>query len=116
MEGRDKMYIPQEVLHPVQAALEQWTDQRIIDDRRLESVLLFLLYGQSILSQISVKLSGFSCRQKQGNWLLTVKGYEGQTPLVVFITSATPTGCIEKFVDLYEDDKLSWNRDKFPWI
>lgn len=110
------MDIAQEVLYPVQAALEQWTDQRIIDDRRLESLLLFLIYGQKVLSQIGMKLKGFSCRQKQDQWLLTVKGTENETPLVVFITSQTPTGSIEKFLDLLERDRLSWVRDKFPWI
>lgn len=110
------MDIAPEVLYPIQAAMEQWTDKRIMDDRRLESVLLFLLYLPKVLSQISIKYSGFACRQKQDMWLLTVKGFEGKTPLVVFISSATPSGCMEKFIDLLEQERLSWVRDKFPWI
>lgn len=110
------MEIPEKYLYPVQAAMEQWTDKRIIGDVDLENLLLFLLYVPKVLSQFGVTVQGFTCRQKQGQTLLTVKALEGETPLIVFITSDTPTGCMVRFNDLLEADKLNWVRDRYPWI
>ena len=110
------MNIPQEVLYPLEAAMEQWTDKRIIDDSDLEDVLLFLLYGPIVLSQNGQRLDGYTFRHKKEQWLLTVKVKEGQTPLVVFITAATPTACVRRFWSLYDNDRLSYVRDKYPWI
>jgi hypothetical protein len=108
--------IPEEFLFPVQAALEQWTDQRVIRDDALESLLLFECYLHGILYQSGVRLDGYVFRQKQGQWLLTIKAHQGETPLVVFITSDNPTSCRSKFLDLLEDERLTWVRDKYPWI
>lgn len=110
------MEIPSEVLYPLEAAMEQWTDKRIISDRDLESLLLFHLYLPKVLSQSGITFHGHSCRQKNGQTLLTVKVSESDTPLVAFITSNTPTGCMVRFLDLLEDDRLNWVRDRFPWI
>ncbi|GAG73188.1 unnamed protein product [marine sediment metagenome] len=110
------MHIPQECIYEVEAAMEQWTDKRIIDDVDLTSVLLFLLYVPKVLSQFGTTVKGFTCRQKNGQTLLTVKGWEGETPLVVFVTSGTPVGCMTRFLDLLEDDRLTWSKDRYPWI
>ena len=110
------MNIDEAVLYPVQAAVEQWTDKRVISDVDLENLLLFIVYGQKVFSQIGMRLEGFSCRQKQGQTLLTVKVREGDTPLVVFITSDTTTGCIVRLLDLLESDRLNFVKDRFPWI
>lgn len=110
------MEIPTEYLYPVQAAMEQWEDQRILSAVDLENLLLFVLYVPKVLSQLGMRHQGFVCRQKQGQHLLTVKVREGETPLVVFVTSDTPTGCMVRFLDLLERDKLSWVKDRYPWI
>lgn len=94
--------------------MEQWTDKRLIDDMDLEDLLLFVLYASKVLSQNQMRLKGYSFRQKAGQWLFTVKVREGDTPLVVFITAPEPTSCIRRFWRLYEDDKLSFVRDKYP--
>lgn len=100
--------------YEVAAALEQWTDQRVIHADDLETLLLWWLYVPNELSQFGFKLRGFTFRQREGMWLLTVKVEESGAPLVVFLTSATTTGCIRLFVSQLAGDRLSWVRDKFP--
>lgn len=110
------MNIPDTVLYPVQASMEQWTDQRVIEAADLETLLLFMLYVPYILSQSGITFMGHVCRQKQGQVLMTVKARESLTPLVVFVTSDTPVGCMHRFLDLMENDKLTWVKDRYPWI
>ena len=110
------MQIPEKYLYPVQASMEQWTDSRVVGTTDLENTLLFLIYVPKILSQSSIRYQGFVCRQKNGQTLLTLKAHEGETPLVVFVTSDTPMGCMVRFLDLLEGDRLSWVRDRYPWI
>jgi len=110
------MNIPDECLYPVQAAMEQWTDHRVIGAVDLENLLLFLLYVPKVLSQLGIKVKGFVSRQKQGQTLLTVKAVENDLPLIVFVTSESTIGCMVRFLDLMESDKLTWVRDRYPWI
>lgn len=110
------MHIPEDCLYEVQAAMEQWTDSRVIPAADLESLILFLFYLPKVLSQFGTRFLGFSSRQKNGQTLLTVKACEGDTPLVVFVTSDTTTGCMVRFLDLLEGDRLNWVKDRFPWI
>lgn len=108
------MEIDTRYLYPVQASIEQWTDQRVITDVDLEGLILFVCYGQQVLSQSGLALKGWQFRQKGDQQLMTVKVREGDTPLVVFITGNSTTGCVSRFWNLYEDDRLSWVRDKYP--
>jgi hypothetical protein len=110
------MEIPTDVLYPVQAALEQWTDQRVILAEDLEDLLLFNLHLGTVLVNSQYQLSGFQCRQKGGQWLLTVKARQGQLPLVVFVTADSPRSCMSRFLDLLEGDRITWVVDKYPWI
>lgn len=110
------MEIPTEYLYPVQASVEQWTDGRVIGAVDLENLLLFVLYVPKVLSQLGMTYNGFICRQKLQQTLMTVKAKEGETPLVVFITSDNTTGCMVRFLDLLESGKLSWVKDRYPWI
>lgn len=109
------MELPTNCLYPVQEALEQWTDQRTIDAADAETLLLFVLYGPSILSQSGKRWCGYVCRQKGDQVLLTLKAKENETPLVVFITADTTIGCMSRFFSLFEDDRLKWVRDRYPW-
>lgn len=109
------MEIPQAVLYELQAATEQWTDKRVIDDEDLEDLLMFVLYSPKVLSQSGMRLAGWTCRQKDDRYLLTVKVLEGGTPLVVFVTGDTPMACIRQFWRLWENDRIRWSRDRWPW-
>lgn len=108
--------IPDFVLHPIQAALEQWDDERVISASSLEDLLLFDCSLPSILSQSKLTLCGVVCRQKQEQYLMTVKVRQGETPLVVFITAGSTTGCRSRFLRLWEEDRLTWVKDRYPWI
>lgn len=110
------MDILQEYTYEIEAALEQWTDQRVITALELQDLLLFLLYVPKVLSQSGVRMDGFTCRQKNGQRLLTVKAKEDGTPLVAFVTAASTTSCMSRFLNLLEDDKLTWVKDRYPWI
>jgi hypothetical protein len=108
--------IPEDVIYPLQAAMEQWTDQRVISAEDLEDLLLFVLYMPKVTSRMGVKLQGFTCRQKQGQYLMTIKAKEEGVPLVVFITGESTIGCMSRFLNLWERDRLSWTKDRYPWI
>lgn len=110
------MELTQEYLYAVQAATEQWTDQRVIDSVDLENLLLFWVYGPKVLSQSGVQFRGAVFRHKGDQTLMTVKAQENGTPLVVFVTSQNPISCVSRFWDLLEDDRLVWRKDKYPWI
>jgi hypothetical protein len=104
------------LLAPVQAALEQWTDNRVIHADDLEDLLLYILHVHSVFVNSGLVYMGSVFRQKEGQTLLTVKAVEGTTPLVVFITAGNPTSCIRRFWDLWHNDKVPWVRDRYPWI
>lgn len=108
------MDIPQKVDYALEAALEQWTDQRIISADDLYDVLALMVQHYEIFVKSGYSLSGFAFRQKASQWLLTVKVKETGTPLVVFVTGENPTGCIRRFWNLWQNDKLSFVRDKYP--
>jgi hypothetical protein len=99
----------------IQACTEQWTDNRVIHIDDLEDLLTFWIYLPRLLSQSGLRYKGYQLRQRDGSWLLVVKATQGDTPLVVFLTSATPTGCVRLMVSQIEDDRLKWVRDKYPW-
>lgn len=82
----------------------------------LVDLILFTTYIHEILSHFSLGFCGCSFRHNRTDVLMTVKAVDGGTPLVVFVTSATATGCISKFLDLLETDRLSWVKDRYPWI
>lgn len=73
-------------------------------------------YGTNVFSQIGLGLCGWTLREQGQNWLMTVKVIEGGTPLVAYITSRSPTGCVEQLFYMLESDKVRWHRDQYPWI
>ena len=73
-------------------------------------------YGQKCFSQFGLGLCGWTLRQQGNNHLLTVKVVESGIPLIAYITSHTPTGCIEQMFYMLESGKLRWSRDRYPWI
>lgn len=81
----------------------------------LTDLLMFCHYGQDVLSQFDMGLCGFAVRHNRTDVLMTVKAREGTVPLVAYITSSTTTGCVSKFLDLLEQGKLKWTKDKYPW-
>lgn len=110
------MHIDAELLKQVEMATEQWKDSRIICKDDLRDLILFHSYGQKVFSQLGLGLQGWVCRQRNGTSLLTVKVIDSGTPLVAFITSATPTGCVSKLFNLVEKDAVNYAKDKYPWI
>lgn len=109
------MSIDEKYLDEVAAAMEQWTDMRVLHVDDLEDLVLFWCYVPKALSQLGIRFKGYQLRQRDGQYLLMVKGSQNDTPLVVFLTSATTTGCVRLFVSQLEGDRLNWVRDKYPW-
>ena len=110
------MYLSEDLWYEVEAATEQWTDSRVVNQEDLEHLLFFWYYMPKAFSQNKMKFLGCVFRQKGDQWLMTVKAKENSTPLVVFVTSGTTTGCMRRFISLVEDDRVAWVRDKYPWI
>ena len=109
------MNIVESCTYEIQAAMEQWTDHRVIHGDDLEDLLTFWIYLPRILSQLGMRYRGYQLRQRDGTWLLVAKATQGDVPLVVFLSSATPTGCVRLFVTQLIEDRLNWTKDKYPW-
>ena len=107
-----------------QLDLDQQIDQFIMNAQRekdaardlVTDLLLLLYYPNEYLANFGIQFCGLSLRQNRTDVLMTVKVLDSGTPLVGFITSATTIGCVEKFLDLLEADRVTWTKDKFPWI
>lgn len=110
------MDIPSKVLDPLWASLEQWDDNRVIHVDDLELLLLFMLSAPSLALNLHQTWRGFQCRQRDGQTLLTVKLTEGPTPLVGFVTAPDPLSSVCRFMSLWQNDRVRWARDKYPWI
>lgn len=89
-------------------------DKKAVDD--CFDLLTWGWYGQQVLSQFSMGLSGYVFRQLPGSVRMSVKVVESGIPLVGFINSGTTTGCVRQFYDLLWDSRVSWSKDKYPWI
>lgn len=89
-------------------------DARAIE--RTKDILLWSLYGQNVLSQFGMGLSGWVFRQYRTHVLLTCKVLESGTPLVAFVSGSSTTGCIEQMFDSLYSERLKWQKDKYPWI
>lgn len=109
------MNIPDNVLYPLQAAMEQWTDGRCIEAIDLECLLMFVLYVPKVLSQFGIRYCGHVCKRVHMQTRMTVKVIEDGVPQVVFITAKDTIGCMHRFLDLLEDDRLTWRPDRYPW-
>jgi hypothetical protein len=79
-------------------------------------LLLWSHYGQDVLSQYGYGVYAWNFRQQNGTTRLCIKAMESGVPLVAFVSSATPTGCIEQMFRLLEKGILRWQKDKYPAI
>lgn len=77
-------------------------------------LLMWVLYGPDVLSQSGMGLTGWSLRQRPGSWIMTIKVIDSGTPLVGFVTTGSPMGCIVRLLDLLENDGIRWQKDKYP--
>lgn len=107
------MDIPDQVDLELCAALEQWTDKRVITDDDLYDLLAFSLYLRSILVNSGYTPTGHSFSQRNGQTLLALKAAQNGVPLVVFVTANDTIGCVRKFWDLWVHDRLTWVKDKY---
>lgn len=89
-------------------------DPRYIDE--VWDLLLWSNYGQDVFSQFGYGVYSWTFRQLNGSCRLTIKGSESGTPLVAFVTAATPRGCVEQMFSLLEKDRLKWQKDRYPAI
>lgn len=110
------MNIPDECALGVERILKRAASSDSAYTDGLVDLALLHIYGQKVFSQMGLGLCGWSIRQKGLNHLLTLKVMEAGVPLVAYITSHTPTGCVEQLFYLLESDKLRFNRDLYPWI
>lgn len=95
------------------AALEGWTDHRIVDDAWVDVQIWFWLHLYADLAQYSLELDGANFSARGDVWLLVLKVHQGDTPLVGFVTSKNPTRCMSKARDLLRNGGLNWSRDKY---
>ena len=89
-------------------------DQEHIE--HLFDTILWFEYGQRVFSQFGYGVYAWTFRQRNGMTTLVIKGQEKEVPLVAFVTSSTPRGCVEQMFDLLLDGRLRWQKDKYPSI
>lgn len=110
------MHIGNEKQEQVELVIKQAADRGGAFSSDLEDLLLLYQYGQEVHSQNGLGLRAFSFRQSNGNTLMTIKVVEAGVPLVGFITSHTPTGCVARYWEMFEADRVAWRKDKYPVI
>lgn len=90
------------------------SDKEYIDE--IWDLLLWSHYGQDVFSQFGYGVYAWNFRQQNGSTRLTIKAMEGGVPLVAFVSSATPRGCVEQMFGLLEHGTLKWQKDRYPAI
>ena len=73
------------------AALEQWTDARIVSTDWLDAVIWFFEHSYADFSKINAEFTGLSLRWKDDHWLLVIRMQQDGIPSVGFISASTPT-------------------------
>lgn len=76
------------------AALEQWTDARIVNADYLDAVIWFFEHSYADLAKVGAELVGVSFNQKESHWLMVVKLKQDGIRVVGFVSSSTPTRCM----------------------
>lgn len=110
------MDLDTKIQEEVDVILSRAKDDNDADRTLVLDLVTFCTYGHQVLSQFGMGLCGFSIRHNRTSVLMTIKSLEGDTPLVAFITSGSTTGCVSKFLDLLYENRVKWQRDKYPWI
>lgn len=95
------------------AALEQWTDTRIVDPSWVDVHIWFFLHAYADLAEHSLVMHGFSLRESYAGWLLVVKATQDDVPLVAFVSGENPTSCMRQFRRGLRETKVNWTKDKF---
>lgn len=60
------------------------------------------------------EIVGFSVRHTPRGWRLTVKAEFGDTQQVAFVTDSTPMRCVQTFARWILEDRVKWQKDKYP--
>lgn len=93
--------------------LEHWTDKRIVDGEQIDAWVWFFLHSYAEWHQIKAEFTGFSLRQKQGDWLMVVRVLQDDIPRVGFVTSSTPTRCMLKLRKMLREGALKLTTDRY---
>lgn len=104
---------PKPILAYLRTIETTYTDQRILTETELRSLVWFFLYGQNVLSEAGDTWRGCSFRQRKTTCLLVVKGGTIDAPQVAFITDRTPTGCVLAFCKAWHNDRVKWQDDQY---
>jgi len=95
------------------AAIEQWSDGRIVDAAWLDVAIWFFQHSYADFVNLDCELIGFSLRQKHRDWLLVVKVLQGGTQRVGFVSSINPIRCMRKLRDMMRAGELRLMDDRF---
>ena len=110
------MYTETKIEERLEALMDQALDGDPEAFRYVYSPFAFIEYVQDVLSQIGLGYCGFVCRRRDGMVLMSVKVTEGGVPLVGYITSATTRGCMDQFLRSLKNSRVTWHKDRYPWI
>jgi hypothetical protein len=97
----------------VEASLEQWDDQRLLDRDDLRALIWMSNYTPSILSEVNASFRGFSYRYEGFMPLLVVKATINDVKVVQFINGREFTETWRMFFQRVERGELEWREDRF---
>jgi len=93
---------------------DQVTDIREFERKEdVRAMFLFALFMVNFLGSKGYEYRGHNIKYLGWQSLLVVKASAGDTPLVAFVNERTPISCMRVFCRKFEEDRVSWQADKF---
>jgi hypothetical protein len=93
--------------------LQCWTDSRSITKEMVDVWVWWHQHAWADFNESGFSLSGYSFREKHGDWLLVLKVIQDDIPQVGFVTSSDPTHCMSKLRKLLRNGGLTLYPDRY---
>lgn len=94
-------------------SLADWTDQRFITRDQIEALARFNMYLVNLAEDDGWLYHGHSLKMGAPMCCLVVKAWMDETPMVVFTSARTPTGCVVAFLRKLDNNLLEWVEDRY---
>lgn len=100
-------------LAALDAALENWRDERFISRTHVRAVAIFSEYLVNLSEEAGWVYVGHSFKVATPMCILVVKADIEGIPHVVFSSGRTYTGCVVAFLRKLEEGWLEWQKDRY---
>lgn len=100
-------------IQAVEAALEQWQDNRLISREDIRVWYEFNNYLVNLAEADGWTYDGQSFTKKEPMSTLVVRGTHGNIPHVAFTSGRTATECMRSFLRKMREGWLEWSVDRY---